>query len=509
LITSKLSLDGPAWDGSTWFLGGRVTYFDLIRPILDTDPLNPVPSIGFYDVNAKFTQEIGTNDKLFLSGFLSNDNMDFSRPGMDMNMSMGNQAGALRWNHIYSDDVFQSVMFSASHYNNGFKQDLSGFEMRIDNSILDYTLKYDLEYFASDVFTIKTGLEAKDYTFKYDQNWTGTEEDSSGEKNRVGLLKLTERDWNLDGYIQGNYQFTDFMSAQAGLRVEYWDKSDNLNFDPRLAFRWQILGDFAVKASYGRYHQYLRLSSIQDFTLFDTWLPTDKSVNASYADHYIISFETRPSDDLALNFDLYYKKLHNISEVRNDKLSGTKVNDVFFEGNGEAYGVEVFLQKKVGRIAGWVGYGFGFVNATYAEINEGRSFNPKYDRRHDFKVVLQYDINKEFDVGAQFQMQSGQPFTGASSRFNQSLPNQNWGQGYTFPTDRYGLRLPMSHQLNIYGSYTTTLFDLPFKIILDVYNVYSRRDILMRQYTVDGKETVVEDILLLPVLPTFSFELKF
>lgn len=510
LVTSKLSLDGPApWDGGTWFAGGRITYFDLIRPALDTDPLNPIPDIGFKDLNMKVTQEIGKNDKIFLSGFYSRDDMSFKRPGMDMNMFMGNKAGAFRWNHIFSSDVFSTFLFSTSYYNNGFNQNLSGFDMKIDNSILDFTGKYDVDYFVSDVLTLKTGVELKNYTFKYDQNWTGSSEESEEGTTEGGRLKLKVEDWNYSGYLQGNYQFTDLMSAQAGVRVEHWKLAKKTLIDPRMAFRWQMQEWLAVKASYGKYHQYLRLSSVQDFTLFDTWLPSDTTINPSYADHFILSFETHPAEDLDLNFDVYYKKLHNISEVRNDQLEGSTVSDVFYEGEGEAYGFEVFLQKRVGKIAGWIGYGFGFVNAKFEKINNGNTFNPKYDRRHDFKAVLQYDINDTWDVGAQFQMQSGQPYTGSSSRFNKVMYGEGWGKGMTFPTDRYGLRLPMSHQLNVYGSYTTTMFGLPFRVILDVYNVYSRRDILQRQYSVDGEDTIVEDIKLLPILPTFSFELKF
>jgi hypothetical protein len=93
-ISSKVSLEGPLGRGS-WFIGGRRTYFDLIKGAIDNDPENPIPDFGFYDVNAKLTQNITDNDKLSLSGFLSNDNFDISGNGYGINMFMGNRSGSL------------------------------------------------------------------------------------------------------------------------------------------------------------------------------------------------------------------------------------------------------------------------------------------------------------------------------------------------------------------------------------------------------------------------------
>ena len=48
-------------------------------------------------------------------------------------------------------------------------------------------------------------------------------------------------------------------------------------------------------------------------------------------------------------------------------------------------------------------------------------------------------------------------------------------------------------------------------LTLDIFNVYNRRDILMRVYNMYEKEnqTIVEDFRLLPIIPTLSFEIKF
>lgn len=508
LISSKVSLEGPIGNGS-WFLSGRRTYFDLIKGALDTDPTNPIPDFGFYDVNAKITQDIGSSDKISVSGFMSDDDFDFETSGINLNMFLGNRSAGVKWTHIFGKDLFTNVNISGSHYSNGLKQDLSGFLITVENSITDYTFRGSAEYFLSDITTLSSGIEFTNFIFEYNQNFTGDGQSGEQGTNEGGRANLLYHDWVYSAYAQINHQFTDLLSLQAGLRANYWDYSLQTNFDPRVALRWQAQENFAIKASWGIFHQYLRLAGDENFALFDTWLPTDRTVDPSQAVHYILSFETEPTEGYNLNFDVYYKDLKNISEINRTALEAVDVKDIFFSGKGTAYGAEIFLQKRFGKLAGWVGYGLGWVNANFDSINGGRTFRPKYDRRHDLKIVAQYQLNDSWTFGATFMLQSGQSYTGATSRFQAGMPGDNYGYGKIIPSDRYGLRLPPSHQLNLSVGYNTTLFKLPFRINLDIFNVYSRRDILMRIYNADDEETVVEDVRLLPIIPTISFEIKF
>ena len=97
--------------------------------------------------------------------------------------------------------------------------------------------------------------------------------------------------------------------------------------------------------------------------------------------------ETEPEKGYDLNFDVYYKSFSNISELNRNNLKGENVADVFYIGNAYSWGAEIFLQKRFGKLNGWVGYALGFINAKFDSINNGNSFRPKYDRTHDFKIV--------------------------------------------------------------------------------------------------------------------------
>jgi len=506
-ISSRATVEGPLGNGS-WFIGGRRTYFELVKSLIDNNPEQPIPDFNFYDVNAKITQDFGDNDKLSLSGFLSKDNLMVSTFGIDMDLSIGNQMASANWTHIFSNNFFSNLNLSASKYFNNFTGDQTGYEFLIENSIVDYSAKLNFEWFTNERITHKFGFEVNNYNFRYLQNFTG-ETDSTQVGSSAGTTNLKVKDYNYAAYAQINYSPIELFSIQTGMRANYWDLRRVVLIDPRIALRYQLTDKITLKAAWGVFSQNLRLATQPDFSFFDTWLPTDSTVPASRSQHYIFSIETSPFPNYDLNFDVYYKNYKNVSELNQNALQGSKVRDVFYIGNAYSYGAEIFLQKRVGKLTGWAGYALGFIRAKFDSINNGREFRPKYDRLHDFKVVLQYNLSEKWDIGATFTFQSGQSYTGATSRFQSYLPNQTYGRGKIVPSQRYGLRLPPSHQLNLNASYSFLTFGLQSKLIFDIYNVYNRRDIWFRFYNVREDETKVEDVRLIPILPTISYEIKF
>ena len=506
-ISSKMALEGPLGNGS-WFIGGRRTYFEVIKAFLPEDPLNPIPDFNFYDINGKLTQNFGDDDKISISGFYSRDNLDYAAGNVNFNLGISNRLGALRWTHIFSPKAFSTVNVSSSSYTNGFDANNSGYEALQENIISDYTLKHTLDYYYSEDFTTKFGYEANFYEFDYLANFTGST-DSTQEGSGAGRTNLFFEDINYATFAQAKWQVNSLLSVQGGLRANYFKLADFLVVEPRLAMKYYFQPDIAIKGSWGIYHQNLKLATLQDFSFFDTWLGTDGSLEIAKSMHYILSLETQPFEGYDFNFDVYYKSLENINEIRRIVLEIEKASDVLYQGRGEAFGAEIFVQKKFGKFTGWFGYALGFINARFDSLNSGNYFRPKYDRRHDIKGVVQYSIDDDWDVGANFTFQTGQSYTGQTSRFQLRLEGETFGRGKSIPSQRYGLRLPNTHQLNLNGSYKTSLFWLETKILLDIYNVYNRRDIWFRFYDVDEEETIVEDFRLLPIIPTFSIEMKF
>ena len=508
-ISSRLSLEGPLGNGS-WFIGGRRTYLELIKAFLPHSWKNDIPDFNFYDLNTKLTQFFGDDNRVSLSGFMSSDKLGFDNYGSTFDMDIKNQSFAGRWNHIFNEKLFSEINVSTSYYENSFLGDQAGYGFSIKNSIRDFTAKASIDWFISNQTTLKSGFEINYYDFIYLSNFTGDIDTTVAEgTNSPGLMNLNLIDWNYAAYSQLNYNFTDLFAAQAGLRFNYLQLSNNLTLDPRLSLKFILAENLTLRAAWGIYTQDLRLATQPDFSFFDTWLPTDNSLPVSKAMHYILSLESNFFSEFDINFDVYYKQMRNISELNTKTLTVESISSLFYIGDADSYGAEIFIQRKFGKLSGWMGYALGFIEARFDSINGGNPFRPKYDRRHDFKIVAQYEVNRHWSINATFLFQSGQSYTGASSQFQIHMPGDNIGRGKIVPTQRYGLRLPPSHQLNLSIIYSFKMCKTDAKVILDIFNVYNHKDIWFRYYDTSKPVVVVRDVLLLPIIPTFSFEVRF
>ncbi len=507
LLSSKASVEGPVGNGS-FFLGGRRTYFELVKSAIGPSLDTPIPDYNFYDINAKVVQNIGKNDKLSIIGFFTKDNLYVNQYGINLTLGLGNQTSSIKWNHIYKDNILSTLVLSYSNYNNSLSGAFSGNEFTTTNSITDYTSKYDVEWLASDILTNKFGIEVKSIGFAYKQDYNNNSDNNiSDSLNNFPNFEINDIHSSI--YTQSNYNITKDLAIQGGIRLNYWKFINQINFDPRLATMWQLNQSVKLKLAWGIYHQNLKLATQPDVAIFDTWLGTDTTLKVARSDHYIFSIETIPVEGYNLNVDIYYKSLQNINEL-NRYVSQIKVaKDALYQGNGEAFGFEIFLQKKYGKLGGWLGYGFGFINAQYDSINGGNWFRPRYDRRHDFKFVIQYTLNESWNLGMNFTYQTGQPYTQQVSRWQSYLPGDEYGRGKTIPAPRYNLRLRDSHFLNLNATYSFIMFGLKSNLIFDIYNVYNRRDIWFRQYITSDDVTTIQDVQLLPIIPSISWEIKF
>ena len=55
-------------------------------------------------------------------------------------------------------------------------------------------------------------------------------------------------------------------------------------------------------------------------------------------------------------------------------------------GKGWAYGAEFLFEKKIGKTSGWIGYTLAWSTRQFDNLNFGKPFPYKYDRRKNTKI---------------------------------------------------------------------------------------------------------------------------
>ncbi len=520
LVSSRLTLEGPITDNSTFMISGRRMYLDVITSLLNPGD-NDIPSYYFYDLNAKVNYKLDESNHLFLSGFFCRDVFSAPDNRNDDNFSIrwGNATGNLRWMHIFSPEIFTNFSFIYTHYK--FNSDFETRDYAMPNfstfsGIEDLTFRGDIQYFISTDFTIKSGVEITNHRFEARANeWL-----INMINEELGLdFKSSNIINSLDAafYIQNEWKINPFVETNLGGRLYYFQEAKYWAFEPRFILTSKISDNSLLKSSISLAHQFLHLIARNDFNLpTDLWFPSTKTIKPGISWQAIFGYETTFSEgEYLLSTEIYFKEMYNLYEYKDDAefSFGIPLETQFTRGKGWAYGLELFLNKRFGKFTGWIGYTLAWTKRVFNELNDGRAFYPRYDRRHDISLTLTTELTDDIEIGLAWVYGTGQAFTMPTGTygFYELDPNfPNFSTKYHY-SERNGYRVPAYHRLDLNFIYKFQLFNLPFHLSLNIYNVYNRRNTysMYVSYSDDDSRYALKKVTLFPIIPTLGLSFKF
>jgi hypothetical protein len=448
LISSRLTIQGPiVKDKASFIISARRTYIDLLlKPIL--------PRIGdgefagneyyFYDINAKINYRISDRDRLYLSGYFGRDVFNFRDPGgnFQLNFPWGNATATMRWNHLFNDKLFLNTMFIYNDF--GFKantkfQDIT---FELNSKVREFTGKMDFDYSPILGHMMQFGAQYNYHIFTPYQatgNAGSTDFQTTNQNNKYAHETAI--------YFLDDFEATRWLKINIGLRgsmfnfvgpfskINFQDGRaiDTSNYkpgeniatywgvEPRLAMRFKVDKTSSIKAGLSYNNQYIHLVSSSTTTLpVDLWVPSTANVKPQIGLQAAVGYFRNFKDDMIeTSVEIYYKHLWNQIEYGESAVGNITVDveDLFTYGTGWSYGAEFFVKKAKGRWTGWVGYTLAWTFRKFPEINGGKTFLARYDRRHDISIVNMFDINKHWSVSATWVFATGQRTTLPTSFF--------------------------------------------------------------------------------------------
>ncbi len=512
LISSSGMLETPVGTGAL-VLAGRRSYIDLVMNTLGLTQRLSLPDYYFYDANAKLTQNPSPNDKVVFAAYEGSDNLTFSSTATahrdstgqpDIALSWGNKSVSGEWTHVFGSELFSKLTLSASNFSSVFTIGSTAVPVTYHNGISDYTARASVDYYPNTANEIKTGLQATGYrTSLLVQSGNNPPNADFGATPFYGAAYVQD-EWK--PAISGAEENP--LAITGGLRVDKISSNPQIGVDPRFSARYIFSPLITLKASVGIYHQYLKLATNDLIPIFDVWLPTDTSQAPERCYQYVLGVSTAPFADYTIDVETYYKDMRNLVEMRPNVMTGNTLNDIFFVGNGTAYGIEFFLQKQVGRLTGWLGYTLAWTWRTFPDINNGTPFPPTYDRRNDFDLVAMYHVNDRWTLGAAFTYETGQAYTQITA-----LEPDFEDPTRTIPIegDKNALRLPPYNRLDLSATYSFSFYSdqRNAEFNFDVFNAYNYRNVWISQVDQSTNPATITFIRLLPILPTFGVSVSF
>ena len=503
LISSRFMSEGPLGKGS-WMAAGRRTYIDpalraVRRAVDDLDGLG----YWFYDLNARINTQLTPDDNLMISAYGGDDHLDISVGDSTNTLGFanewGNRALTGRWTHLFSPSLFGRAILLYSKYHSDIIIDLFGTPIEIRNKVRDVTLKGDLDWFASPNHTLAAGIDLTRFRFDYGVRFDEYEE------NQVVQPYL------VSAYVQDDWQATPLTEALLGLRATWYEEGGHLSLNPRLSLSRVLREGLRVKLAGGSYRQYLQLVSTEGFGGGDVWISLDESVDPGRSWQAVSGVEWEPGT-WRVSLESYYTGLANLVVLDEDleENAEQQTSEDVFKTGGEGYatGLELFAEKRRGALTGWLGYTLGWTRRKFPEIDEGRSFPPKYDRRHDVSLTAKYSSGRWIWT-ANFVYGTGQAYTPAGARYTLRDPASGRPVDRLLAARRNSARLLPYHRLDAGVRRQVRLFGAEAEFYLQIFNLYNRRNEWFIQYDPGDSENEPTVVPMLPVLPTFGFDFRF
>ena len=572
VIASRLTIEGPlVKNKGSFMISGRRTYIDILaKPVIQKTEFKGT-SYYFYDLNAKFNYTINDKNRLFLSGYFGRDKFVYNdeEGGFKANIPWGNASGCLRWNHIFNSKLFANASAVFTNYKFSFGATQEDFELIINSGIIDYSLKYDVNYFYNSRHNVKFGAN---YTFHTFMPTSVSAQEGQNTYDLGKKIKLYSHDAAI--YISDDWDITRKLRLSAGLRFGNFTQigpftrykkdvsgkiTDTISYrpgqivanynglEPRLSLRYTTGKNSSVKASYARNFQYVHLASISSISLpTDIWMPCTEVIKPQESNQYAVGFFKNFLDNYyETSVEVYYKTMSNQIEYKEGSQPTDNIYDnpdnAFTFGKGWAYGAEFFLKKSRGKFTGWIGYTLSWTWRQFNEINYGQKFLAKYDRRHDASLVINYDANKQWDFGLVWVYGTGNRGTLPRGFFlyegslsndyglrnsYQFIPYHRMDVNITFTPDRSKklekrkriLTEKYLHQgIDTANIQVTKRFTKNFSnsFTLSVFNVYNRYNPYFIYLTREGNFTTgtlkvgAKQVSLFPIIPSLTWNFKF
>lgn len=509
LLASRASLEGPYSKGSWMFAIRRSTLEPMLAVLRQTQDNIP-DSFFFMDLNGKVNFDANSDNKFSLAFYSGIDDLNFPfAEDASILLNYGNQTLSSSWTHIFSEKLFSNFTVTGSRYFNYPSFDIASTPFERSNNIYDISIKGDLEYLASDNHEISTGFWAGSLTFNLIDEFDGSETFSSRIRSQYYSL-----------YLQDNWQISDQWIMKPGIRLNGFSEGNYLRIEPRLSMEFRPGDRVRLQGAYGRYNQFLTLVTNEAFSGFDVWLTTEDGVPPAYGDQFVLGAKTIPWENYGLDFEVYYRTMNDLFELDPflPDQAGLDYEQLFRFGTGYAYGAELFFEKRAGSFTGFAGYTLSVTRRKFPNFNEpvlgdgdARFYPPKYDRLHDFNLVLEYHFNRKWSANAVFNYSTGQAYTkplGRTVAFD--FPLSSGVEDQLVMGRVNASRLPPYNRLDLGVTRTGTFFGIgEAEWQFQVINAYSRRNIWFYNYDLEKNPPSREAVQLLPVLPNISYTLNF
>jgi hypothetical protein len=219
--------------------------------------------------------------------------------------------------------------------------------------------------------------------------------------NRFTLIDYFGDITTLQNFVSWKHNFNDDISLVAGFHNINVLLNHKSTIEPRIAINWKLDNTSSVYAGYGKHstmeniHNYFTRIEQPDGSISEP----NKNLDLLKADHYVMGYEKRLTENLRAKVEVYYQHLYNLPVENNETSYYATINEgsdyryvpLVNKGTGKNYGIEATLER--------------FFNNYYYFLINGSLFDSKYktldgvwrNTKFNSNYLINVLFGKEFD----------------------------------------------------------------------------------------------------------------
>lgn len=547
LLSTKFQLDGPLGKDSSWtyLVSARRFNIDLFTRILSRIDSQGKSSAGytFYDLNGKLVKRYKNNsklsltfyhgrDRIFMNGSQKMDEKNSTAYKFKSNVKWGNLMGAVNYSIPLKKARFANFTLATTHFkyitdvNSRFSDKGSDAltnqtRFKFSSGVRDIILKSQVDLPHSKNYTVKLGMNNNYHFFTPGRIET---KGVTSSDTVIGDSKIQAFENTL--FIENQLNLSGAFSVNLGLNATAFSLKDKTFFSlqPRLFFNWSVLKNVSMQGGYSRMNQYMHYLSNSGAGLpSDLWIPVTKKLVPEISDQFNLGFTfAKNKFPFTLVLEGFYKNFSNLIDYKEGaNLFSTEAieNKLVQHGKGKVYGIEVLVQKTIGKTTGWIAYTYSKNTRTFEMLNGGKTFPYKYDRTHDISIVVSHAFSERIQLTATWVYATGNALTLAQGKYNQidlgayyysSKPQtfqQNEAHLYQ---GKNGYRMPAYHKLDVGINLSKKKPKGIRTWSFGLYNAYNQQNPFFLFYRKNkNNEVKLNQLTLFPVIPSVGYSFVF
>nr|WP_255596563.1 TonB-dependent receptor [Flavobacterium potami] len=515
ILASQLSFAVPLSNTTGFYISGRKTYIDeIVGPILKSgSDSNDVKDMnyGFSDGNFTFLSQISKNNLFAVDAFISGDELKIK----DENLSLRT---SLKWNNFAISPSLTTALSSKvnmtnavyfSHYSNDLNMEQATIQFNVSSYVKDFGFSNSLRYSIKNV-PFESGLQYVYHNLQPQK--VNVENFATIDTNSQSIINANEAAI----FTSAKPKIFENLTADLGLRINYYNSGSDsyLHFQPRIVLNYATNEKYSFYASYNKQYQYLSLITTSSVGIpTDFWIASSNGIKPQSSNEFAIGSNQNLSGNWTTSLGGFYRSMKDLLEypygITQFNEITTFKNDLYV-GKGKAYGLETMVKKSNGRFSGWLSYTLSWSDRNFDELNNGKTYFAKYDRRHNLSLVGMFDLNSKWNFGLTQVFSSGNRFTMPTSWYfinnnpvkeysgynNAQMPNYirtDISANYFF------IKTSKKESALNFSIYNTFNIGNPIYVVLDVEVNENKDKVVVKQ----------EEKILYRILPSVSWRFKF